>query len=398
MAAPLTREQADHALAALREAYDRIATAMYALDSHSELGFLRGRGLTGTTAKVAGDVDGLLRMLWAQFAALQEPLDRATQVRAARSRPGAEELVALTALLAEPVVGLGRDGFPAQDATASRVTLTALAQDLEASTAQLAQLLTEVGSAVSAAAGRLARLTDALGEVQALAGSFPGVLDVAGLARQLDEARALALADPIEVARGGAAGAAVERHLSQLGTELAAARVRFDELVRARDEFPRRLAALRDAIEAVAAAQAEAARSYEVVRVKIANPGLPGVPADAAALRDQLSKLEQSEVDWVRRAGELSRLEQESERARALAVRLREAADGLMDRRAELRGRLDAYRAKAARLGHGEHQRLSEAHRAAHDILYTSPCDLPAATRAVFRYQQELADLEGRTP
>jgi hypothetical protein len=38
---------------------------------------------------------------------------------------------------------------------------------------------------------------------------------------------------------------------------------------------------------------------------------------------------------------------------------------------------------------------LSGRHRAAHDLLYTRPCDLPAATRAVHGYQQLLAALAG---
>ena len=66
---------------------------------------------------------------------------------------------------------------------------------------------------------------------------------------------------------------------------------------------------------------------------------------------------------------------------------------GLLERRTELRGRLEAYRAKATKLGHAEHAGLSVLHRAAHDVLFTAPCDLPEATRAVGRYQQAVLDL-----
>jgi hypothetical protein len=61
---------------------------------------------------------------------------------------------------------------------------------------------------------------------------------------------------------------------------------------------------------------------------------------------------------------------------------------GLLERRTELRGRLEAYRAKATARGHAEDPELAVLHRVAHGVLFTAPCDLPEATRAVGRYQQ----------
>ena len=71
------------------------------------------------------------------------------------------------------------------------------------------------------------------------------------------------------------------------------------------------------------------------------------------------------------------------------------AADGLLERRAELRGRLSAYRVKGARLGFAEHPDLTARHKLAYDLLHSRPCDLPAATRAVHGYQHLLATLAG---
>jgi ABC-type transporter Mla subunit MlaD len=412
----MTRDQVDQALAALGPAYDRIAAAMFALDNHAGLAFLRGKGLTGTTGQVSRDVQGLMSMLWAQFEALRQRLERAKDVRAARSRPGDEELAVLRRLLAEPVVPLGGDGFPLDgvdtppatptaslasldrsDAT-RRVTLAELAQGLERAGTDLADLLSEVDGAVSSLTGRLATLTDALARAEALAADRErdGEADrLTRLAAELVEVREQGLADPIEVSRGGAHAAAVEQRLSRLGADIDAARARLDELARVRDDYPRRLAGLRDAVAAVAAAEAEAGQAYEVVRAKIADPGLPRVPGAAGALSGRLSGLDALAAAgrWPELVDQLSALERMAGEARAYARRLRTAADGLLDRRTELRGRLDAYRAKTARLGHGEHTELSTLHKEAHGLLYTSPCDLPAATRAVFRYQQALADL-----
>ncbi len=70
----------------------------------------------------------------------------------------------------------------------------------------------------------------------------------------------------------------------------------------------------------------------------------------------------------------------------ALAAR-DEVVSGLA-RRQELRGRLEAFRAKAAGTGRGEDLQLDSLYRAATDVLYSSPCDLEDAERRVIAYQR----------
>lgn len=60
--------------------------------------------------------------------------------------------------------------------------------------------------------------------------------------------------------------------------------------------------------------------------------------------------------------------------------------------RAELRGRLDAYKAKVARHGLAEDPVLVERYDAARRMLWSAPCDLRAAEQAVLRYQQAAAE------
>jgi len=71
-------------------------------------------------------------------------------------------------------------------------------------------------------------------------------------------------------------------------------------------------------------------------------------------------------------------------------------ATELMDRRDELRGLLDAYQARAAKLGGAEDSELDKRYDRAHDLLWTAPCDLPAAAAAVTGYQQAVLALSGR--
>jgi hypothetical protein len=385
MAQQITSEEADRVLAVLGPAYDRIAAAMFGLDNHPGLGYLRSSGLAGTTAGIAEHVQALMTQLWAQFSALGQQVEHARETR---------DPAVLTRLLREPVVALDAGGLPLDGVgpAAQQLTLADLARSLENATAELAGLLTEVDAAVSTMADRLATLTDALGEVRAYAVEG-GAVDVDRLATALDEVRELGLSDPVEVVRGG--GGTVAGRLDRLTEDLGAARTRLATLARLQTEYPQRMEQLHDAVARVAAAEAAARQSYDVVRVKIANPGLPEVPAAGAELQHQASTLDalQRAGRWARLADELATLAASAGEARGYADRLRAAADGLLDRRTELRGRLSAYRAKAARLGYGEHPELSDRHREAHDLLYTSPCDLPGATRAVFRYQQSLASL-----
>ncbi|MET0703150.1 MAG: hypothetical protein ABWY93_26190, partial [Mycobacterium sp.] len=70
---------------------------------------------------------------------------------------------------------------------------------------------------------------------------------------------------------------------------------------------------------------------------------------------------------------------------------------GLLDRRVELKGRLTAYQAKAARLGFGEDPELLASGRIAAGLLSRRPCDLRAITRAITDFQQLIAEKQGQS-
>jgi hypothetical protein len=72
-------------------------------------------------------------------------------------------------------------------------------------------------------------------------------------------------------------------------------------------------------------------------------------------------------------------------------------AQGLLDRRTELKGRLTAYQAKAARLGLGEDRDLLACIRIAKGLLSRQPCDLRAVTRAISDYQQLIVEKQEKT-
>nr|MDT0657402.1 hypothetical protein [Micromonospora sp. DSM 115978] len=406
-AARMNRDEVDYALVALVATYDRISAAMYAVDTHPGLALLRGGGLTGETARLAERSLGLVGPLWSNFTALGRWLDRARTVRDRRSRPGDDELAELTRLLRTPVVPLGPEGAALDEAApgpvVERVALPELARRIEAGSAEVAVLLADVDTA-------RARMVDGFGTVT---GALEGLRDrgselgvdvlppdrIDRIEARLAEARRGAEADPVAAAGAGPAGTALRRTLADLAEQVGALDNRLAELTEVRDSYPDRARRLRAALLDVAAAEERTGRAYAVAQRKIADPGLPTLPDAAPALHAHLTQLDQfrREGRWARLADELAVLEQATGSAREHAVGLGEAADGLMRRRAELRGRLAAYRAKAARLGLIEHTELSALHRRAHDLLYTSPCDLPASTRAVVAYQRCLNELTERS-
>lgn len=406
----MTRGEVDAVLVSLGASHDRIAAAMYTVDSHAGLAFLRrGHLLSGTTARVGNETLARVDVLWAQFTTLGDRLELARAQRAVGN------LANLTSVLRAPAVRLDEHGMPLDESAAGKpaqeITLMEFVRRLESATGEVTATFDRVDAACTRLAARIGPLAEALaaawtlalavggdqssaGAPPARAGGLSGDLDRLGTELTLvtDEA----LADPLR----SVDSSELEARLGRLETELDAVRQRLTDLERLRAAYPRRIEILRTAVAELAAAEGETARSYGTALEKIADPGLPPAPAEASGLRDRLSTMDgwQREGRWERLADELTGLDRAITAARQRARQLREAADGLLARRAELRGRLAAYQAKAARFGLVEDVGLSARHSQAHDLLYTRPCDLPAATRAVFAYQQALADLIRESP
>jgi hypothetical protein len=391
----MSRDEVDFAIVGLVAGHDRISAAMYALDAHPGLVLLRGDDLRGKTRRVATETLGRVEVLWSQFAALRSVLDRVKTVRGERPKPGDDELHELTVLLRGPVLPLGPDGMTIEDPLAGAppnwVTAMGLAQGLERAAAEVIETLDAVDSAYAALADRFEPLTTALDRARSAAealGYAANGSDVERLDVRVAEATFDAMCDLLDTSGPPPA----------LAAEIEALAARLADLTRLCDAYPDRVRRLHATVDEVAAAEAETGRAYAIANEKIAHTGLPPAPDAVPALKSHLAQLDQlhRERRWSRLADELSVVERSVVEARQRAVHLHEAADGLLRRRAELRGRLDAYQARAARMGLAEHADLAARHRAAQDLLYTSPCDLSTATRAVVAYQRYLNELTER--
>jgi hypothetical protein len=211
-------------------------------------------------------------------------------------------------------------------------------------------------------------------------------LDDAGAAFPTEVAELLAVSatDPLALTSRD-----VEERIAVIAKEVDRRSAELAELAALRANWPaalaqtaERLDELRRAVERVAEVRAAAERDV------VSGP-LP-VHADVEpGLRAELGGLTIADPPVLRS------LRGRIETALRMAVDDEELAQGLLDRRVELKGRLTAYQAKAARLDLGEDRDLLACSRIASGLLHRKPCDLRAVTRAVADYQQLLVEKQG---
>jgi hypothetical protein len=393
----LAKPDADRILAGLAASRDRIAASMYTVDTHPVRARLDSGTVTGETDRIRRALAGEVDKLWVRFGALRDLVERATMLRAA----GRSGEVELEALLTRPVVGLDTDGLPLDPAggtpPARTLTLADFAAWTDSGCAAALEQLTRVEKAQAALTMEFARVAAGVDEVAALAASLGEVGAAEPLRAAAAQIEAVDLTDPLGAAPAGALTGAARRHFDALTDRCNTAKDGLAAVVEARDGFTARRGALGTLVDEVEAAEQEVPQAQARAEAKIAAPGLGPVPTAATVLRGRLKQLDDAAAaaHWRRVASDLSTVEHSARDALGAAREQRAAADGLVERRDELRGRLEAYRAKANASGLAENALLAPIYAQAHTMLFTAPCDLRAATRAVHAYQTNLAGLLG---
>jgi hypothetical protein len=241
--------------------------------------------------------------------------------------------------------------------------------------------LTDRLETVTADLGAANRASDGLGD-EALTQALGAVT------AELAALRGALAADPLSFWRRGRADTA---RLDQLERQAAAALSAARELAALRTDAERRITALANAIAAAQAAEQDAIAARGRAAEKIAaTGGVDAVSFPASALAGKLTELDvlRSQGRWRRLAAEIGAIEEQAAAATRGFRDSERAATALLDRRAELRGLLDGYRAKAGRLGGAEDPDLTARYDRARGLLWTAPCDLAAAAEAVTSYQQ----------
>jgi hypothetical protein len=404
----LTQDNVDRELVRLTGDGERIGEALVALEAHPGYGFLRGATLTGRTEELWQATRADIAVLYQRFDLYRSVLDRARQVRARRNRPGAGELAELTSLLRGDTVVLGTEEIPlgrrnltGPTTITHTMTLAELVAGMDRSYQQASDLVVAVDDVWSAVVRTLDPLDQTLDGARELCASLglgearhPLFTELDTISGAVAALRARAFADPLTLYTGEpGSGAPDLTEADRIAATARALRTELDTLGTVRAELDQRLAAAGAAIEGVAAEETRARADYDLVLEKIASPAIAPVPDGTGELRLRLAGVSGlvSRHDWSGVAAELAELSSATDAAHARAHDVRDTAAALLGRRKELRGRLDAYRVKAAQLRLTEDAAITAHYQETYDLLWTVPCDLRAATRALNRYQQAIA-------
>jgi hypothetical protein len=168
------------------------------------------------------------------------------------------------------------------------------------------------------------------------------------------------------------------------------------ELARLRADADRRIVQATAAVAATEVCERDARAALAEATQKIMTEQPPTVPASAGSLTGRLAGLNALKTAgrWPALAAELVAIEKDAAAATAAWERVGRAARALLDRRRELRGLLDAYQAKAGRLGAAENSDVARQYDRVRDLLWSAPCDLVAAGEALREYQQAVLALQ----
>jgi hypothetical protein len=381
-------------LAERAAAEGRMAAALVELEQHPGHVLLSTSTPTGRTAQRWAQAQEDLTALWQDFGTYQQVLGEARAVQARRAQPGDAELAELRRLLREPSVEVGRR-VVARRLTGSveqvdTITLDELAGRMAAAFDRVHDLLRTCHDLSGALLAGLTPVAARLRATRALARDIgldtAGEQRVAALTARVDALDRTCAADPLALADEPPGDA-----LAALATEVDAVAAEVAGLAAVRDSWHARVAQATTAVEHVEQLRREEEQVRQQASNRIGGATLAAPPDPVPVLRRRLAALG-GPPGWAERAVALDELHAAVGAAEAELRSAHNLAAGLLERRAELRGRFEAYRAKANRLGLAERPELLELDGEIRRLLWTSPCDLPAATRVLVAYQRLLAD------
>jgi hypothetical protein len=372
----LTTEEIDRELDSRTKEVAAISSTLLELEDHPGLEHVRVYPPAGVTAQRWVAVEKSLVQLWEDLGRMTTILDNARLVRERHSKPDGDERRELTKLLRERPLEVARRPIPLAKRQISGlgeaieyVGLADMAERMHAAYPAVVEFLDAVDRINSLVAEKLAPTRKRL--------------DEAGTAgpKELTELLRISATDPLSLAtrdierRVAAIADSVERRSAELA-ELAAIQSNWADTVTTTAQL---LDELRDASTRAADTRTHAVKIVLAGEFPDRNDEEPGLRAELQAMAGQDPKA-------------LRSLRHRIEAALQAAHDEEQLAQGLLDRRSELKGRLTAYQAKAARLGLGEDRDLLACIRIAKGLLSRQPCDLRAVTRAVSDYQQMITD------
>ncbi|MFI2200916.1 hypothetical protein ACH47Z_09100 [Streptomyces sp. NPDC020192] len=402
----MDRDEVDRALARLGQEHEAIETSLLALQDHAGRRLLEGAALTGVTRERWQATEARITLLWSYFDAYTAVLRGAREIRARRRWSSRDDLTELTEVLRGESVSVPGSGKLSE--TFSLSTLVDRMNELYATSLDLVVAADAVWSALPARidllAAELQRTRKLAHSVGVRPGEHPAGDDLERITRILTKLREDVVSDPLAfwvAAEGSSAPGGGRPDTTVYDREARAledVRREIDAVLTVRQDAEQRLIRLRDVLSRADRTLAEARTARGEVLAKIAATEVPVVSGPPTALQEQLAAAAEyrRQAQWHRLSPLLESLEEKAEDELLRARESLTAVTAPLAVRAELRGRLDAYKAKVARHGLAEDPFLVERYDAARRMLWSAPCDLRVAEQAVLRYQQLAADLLGQ--
>ncbi|MFJ4537691.1 hypothetical protein ACIP39_17255 [Streptomyces tibetensis] len=415
----MDRDEVDRALARLGAEHEAIETSLLALQDHAGRRLLEGAELTGVTQERWTSTEASITLLWTYFDAYTGALRSARDIRARRRWSSREDLVELTELLnGDSVTVAGSVTATANAPTlhsgptklSERHSLSGLVDRMNELYAASLDMVIAADAVWSALPARIDLLAAELQRTRRLAhsvgvrpGEHPAGDDLERITRVLTKLREQVVSDPLAfwlAAEGSSAPGGGRPDTTVYDREARAledVRREIDAVLTVRQDAEKRIVRLRDLLSRADRTLAEARTARGEVLAKIAATEVPVVSGPPTVLQEQLAAAAEyrRQAQWHRLSPLLESLEQKAEDELLRARESLTAVTAPLAVRAELRGRLDAYKAKVARHGFAEDTLLVERYEKARRMLWSAPCDLRAAEQAVLRFQHAAAELLG---
>jgi hypothetical protein len=399
----MTLPQIDAALADWDAKLQRASDNLVALMHLTAYQRLKGEG-GWPRAQVAGDTAARvlpvledMHDLWTYYSLFQDVVQRAKELRGSLSLllPARGTLAEIERLLGGRSIKLPVVTTPLEQRgllTASEVTESVTPERLLAVMNELFEQTRDAVMAVDAAWDQLpeilVRHETELSALEVLAGSLgqnaPAELTEAR--KRLTAMRELSDTDPL---------AALAR-CDELTPILQTARSRLEEQVKECDRVRTALVAARNLLKKLEETQRLAREicAERELKVRVDDAVLPQL-ADNGLVEAQgpwLAKLEATVAEGKWRAARvgLTRWTTSAEQYLAQAAAAHRASASLLHERRDLRGLLDALKAKAAACGRSEDGELAALEGEARQLLYARPTPLARARQVVAEYQQRL--------
>jgi hypothetical protein len=362
------------------------------LEDHPGRKLLNSTALEGVSLERRAEVVDGVAKLWLLYESYRSAAVRVRTIMARRSwstRAALREvegLVTGAAVVAVP--------HPGGTAAPRRLSLTELVAEIHSVYGRIHEVVTAAEQVWSELTARIdhcdtvsrkaERLTVDL-DLSADQDPAPGVL--ARLAVRLDEVRRIVLTDPLELWADGAVAAA---GVDQLIVQCEQAHAELHALLDLRQHAPERCGRIGATLAEVGELRREIAEQHRTVNAKILGASMGEVQTpvtDSLGPRLTAARDLHRRRQWRPLATDLPALERDTIAALTSHQAELIEAGGALRERAELRGRLNAYRAKAAGQGRIEDLELDQLFQRARELLWRAPCDVVAAAAAVAQYQ-----------